>query len=162
MGKGLFLKVVPPLSYRPGLTQQSDLALAPVVFHSKNHISVKCYPRIRLIEKWKERNGPLATYHHLAQSLYRADAVDSVHVLCTELGAPLTETDGASLPATSPPPQQHMEHAGVCSPPSLVTCPVGIHNHFVHFQYTRVFSCNSVHCSHHVLVDWFFYPIHNY
>ena len=34
------------------------------------------------------RNGHLATYHQLAKSLFEADAIDSVHTMCQELGAP--------------------------------------------------------------------------
>lgn len=143
MGRGLSQpKSCAPFSCRPhSAARLTSCSCCPSLEKSYLH---KCYPRIKLIEKWKERNGPRATYRHLAESLYRADAVDSVHVLCTELGAPPTETDGASLPATGPPPQHHMEHAGVCSPLSLVTCPVhihvGIHNHYLYIlQYTRFF-----------------------
>ena len=44
--------------------------------------------RIGLLDKWKERNGPTATYRQLAKCLHKAEVIDSVHILCIELGAP--------------------------------------------------------------------------
>ena len=56
--------------------------------------------RIDLLYKWKERNGHDATYHQLAKSLFEAGAIDSVHTLCQELGAP---HNPRVRPITAPP-----------------------------------------------------------
>ena len=63
-----------------------------------------------------ERNGHLATYHQLAESLWAADAINSLHVLCMELGAPEQPTPMVHAPPTPPqtPPQ-------ATSPPSQPT-----------------------------------------
>ena len=54
-----------------------------------------------------ERNGHLATYHQLAKSLWAADAINSLHILCMELGAPKQPTPAVHAPPTPPqtPPQ---------------------------------------------------------
>ena len=57
--------------------------------------------RIGLIKKWKVRNGHLATYRQLTKSLFEAGAIDSVHTLCQELGAP---RNPLACPAPSQPP----------------------------------------------------------
>ena len=62
---------------------------------------LKSHFRIGLLKKWKERNGYLATYRQLAMSLFNAGAIDSVHTLCQELGAP---RNPLACPAPSQPP----------------------------------------------------------
>ena len=42
--------------------------------------------RIALLDKWLERNGPWATYRKLAECLYEAEAIQTLQVLCEELG----------------------------------------------------------------------------
>ena len=54
--------------------------------------------RIGLLDKWKERNGPMATYRQLAKSLHEAEVIGSVHALCMELGAP----ENAMIASTAP------------------------------------------------------------
>ena len=43
--------------------------------------------RIGLLNKWKEKNGPFATYRMLAESLFNAKRKDALRVLCEQLGA---------------------------------------------------------------------------
>lgn len=54
--------------------------------------------RIALLDKWVERNGPFATYHQLAKCLYEAEAIESLQVLCKELGGDLTATINPPFP----------------------------------------------------------------
>ena len=68
-----------------------------------------CVPlRIGLLDKWKERNGPRATYRQLVECLYEAKAIHSVDVLCRELGAP--QNVAHTLPG---PPQRSPPHQGI-------------------------------------------------
>jgi hypothetical protein len=65
--------------------------------------------KIGLLDKWKERNGPWATYRHLAECLYNAGAIYSVDVLCRELiGTQQNPISPIPTPLTPPqsPPQQ--------------------------------------------------------
>ena len=55
----------------------------PITAHSNNILPY----RLRLLEMWKERNGPWATYRKLAEYLYAADKVSAVETLCKLLGA---------------------------------------------------------------------------
>ena len=45
--------------------------------------------RIALLQKWLERNGPWATYCKLAECLYEAGYIETLQVLCKELGGNL-------------------------------------------------------------------------
>ena len=55
----------------------------PITAHSND---ILLY-RLRLLEMWKERNGPWATYRKLAECLYAADKISAVETLCKLLGA---------------------------------------------------------------------------
>ena len=56
-----------------------------------------------LLDKWVERNGPFATYRQLAECLYEAGAINTLHVLCKELGA--SEQNATPVHSTPVPPQ---------------------------------------------------------
>ena len=43
--------------------------------------------RLGLLQRWKEKNGPLATYRALAECLFNGKAIDSVDTLCKVLAA---------------------------------------------------------------------------
>jgi hypothetical protein len=45
--------------------------------------------QIALLDKWQKRNGPGATYRKLAECLYEAEAIETLQVLCSELGGDL-------------------------------------------------------------------------
>lgn len=51
-------------------------------------LHIQSFFRIGLLNKWRERNGPHATYRKLAQSLFDAGKIDALQVLCELLGAP--------------------------------------------------------------------------
>ena len=59
--------------------------------------------RIDLLEKWLERNGPLATYRKLAKCLYEAGAIGTLQVLCKELGRNLLAAAASNVAPNSPP-----------------------------------------------------------
>ena len=55
-------------------------------------MSLLCWARTGLVDKWIERNGHTATYRALARCLFEAGALDSVDRLCREFGATSTLT----------------------------------------------------------------------
>ena len=57
--------------------------------------------RIALLDKWLERNGPWATYRKLAECLYEAGAIETLQVLCEELGGNFA---AMNAPPPNPPP----------------------------------------------------------
>ncbi|CAI8022605.1 hypothetical protein GBAR_LOCUS13258 [Geodia barretti] len=50
--------------------------------------------QVALLDKWLQRNGPWATYRTLAECLYEARAIESLQVLCKELGGNLQPAAG--------------------------------------------------------------------
>ncbi|CAI8019371.1 Stress-activated protein kinase JNK [Geodia barretti] len=57
--------------------------------------------KIALLDKWLERNGPWATYRKLAECLYEAGAIETLQVLCEELGGNFA---AMNAPPPNPPP----------------------------------------------------------
>ena len=58
--------------------------------------------RIDLLAKWLERNGSLATYRKLAECLYEAGAIETLQVLCEELGGNLQQASASNVVPNSP------------------------------------------------------------